>query len=472
MRLNTGQVKTADVLHRLLEDWQIISDAASTDLVLWMRESNNRFRAVYQARPAGGGTVHVDDAIGLYASTQRAKNLSRALTERQIIQPKTVRWLGGVPIAERFVPLVVADKAMAVVTLEYQSFVDTGWLARVGKQLADMMSWGAFPYQSAPNSIHHGVPRVSDGAVLIDPDGVVRNFTPNARSCFRRLGLGDNLQGQILIEKITDVIAEQLYVDEMLPLVVMGRAAWIVEVQSASAVVSIRSLPLTDPNGERDGALLLVRDVSEIRRREQELITKDATIREIHHRVKNNLQTVSALLRIQARRSDSDEVRGALHEAEGRIAVIAKVHEELSHTVDETVDFDSMIERLVKMSASMAATDGGVRTSFTGSIGHLDADAASALAVILSELVSNAVEHGFSGSGGEVSVQASREGNKLRVLVSDNGSGLPGGEVGSGLGTQIVQTLVASQLSGSISWRNGVTGGTVVEISGVLKPKK
>src|SRR5471032_2398281 len=100
-------------------------------------------------------------------------------------------------------------------------------------------------------------------------------------------------------------------------MVISGWAAWQAEVEAAGATVRLRVIPLT-PEGVRTAALVLVRDVSELRRRERELVGKDATIREIHHWVKNNLQTVATLLRLQARRlAPADETaRAALSEAE------------------------------------------------------------------------------------------------------------------------------------------------------------
>src|ERR1700759_1198618 len=92
-----------------------------------------------------------------------------------------------------------------------------------------------------------------------------------------------------------------------------GRAPREAEVDGNGSVVQLRSIPLI-VGGSRTGALVLVRDVTELRRRERELMTKDATIREIHHRVKNNLQTVAALLRLQARRLRAPEARAALDE--------------------------------------------------------------------------------------------------------------------------------------------------------------
>ena len=107
------------------------------------------------------------------------------------------------------------------------------------------------------------------------------------------------------------------------------------ELGNAQATVILRSIPLR-PAGEHTGGLVLLRDVTELRRRDRELVTKDATIREIHHRVKNNLQTVAALLRLQARRIDIPEGRVALEEAVRRVGAIAVVHETLSQTFDET----------------------------------------------------------------------------------------------------------------------------------------
>ena len=101
--------------------------------------------------------------------------------------------------------------------------------------------------------------------------------------------------------------------------------------------------------------MILCRDVTELRRRELELMTKDATIREIHHRVKNNLQTVSALLRLQSRRMTTDEARQGLEQAMRRVATIATVHEALSQGLTQNVDFDELIERQFHLAAELAS---------------------------------------------------------------------------------------------------------------------
>ncbi len=121
-----------------------------------------------------------------------------------------------------------------------------------------------------------------------------------------------------------------------------------IEVEGGGATILFRALPLR-PRGETLGALLLMQDVTELRRRDRQIMSKDATIREIHHRVKNNLQTVAALLRLQARRVSVPEARAALEESMRRVQSIALVHETLSVSIDESVDFDEIVDRLLVM---------------------------------------------------------------------------------------------------------------------------
>jgi two-component sensor histidine kinase len=232
----------------------------------------------------------------------------------------------------------------------------------------------------------------------------------------------------------------------------------------------MRALPLM-PAGVPIGALVLVRDITEVRRRDRALITKDATIREIHHRVKNNLQTVAALLRLQARRAPA--ARAALEESVRRVASIALVHETLSMTSDEAVEFDGIVDRVAFAAAEVAASDSRVNIRRSGTFGILPAEIATPLVMVLNELLLNAVEHGFSGpvctpgGGGEVVVTVERDRKQLHVIVADTGQGLPEGFDTDGrerLGLQIVRTLVTGELRGTITLRTRAEGGTEAEL--------
>jgi two-component sensor histidine kinase len=240
-----------------------------------------------------------------------------------------------------------------------------------------------------------------------------------------------------------------------------GRLPREVEVGGEETALIVRSLPLR-PGGEHRGALVLVRVVTDLRSRDRELVTKDATIREIHHRVKNNLQTVAALLRLQARRIDLPEGRSALEEAVRRVGSIAIVHETLSQAFDDNVDFDEVADRLRRMVAEVGSHAEEVVSRRSGSFGTLPAEVATPLAMVLTELLQNAVEHGFGNRSGTIVVTARRLVGRLQVLVEDDGVGLPPGfdPASSGkLGLSIVRTLVESELDGILELGGSAAGG-------------
>jgi two-component system, sensor histidine kinase PdtaS len=216
---------------------------------------------------------------------------------------------------------------------------------------------------------------------------------------------------------------------------------------------------------------VLLRDVTDLRSRDRELVTKDATIREIHHRVKNNLQTVAALLRLQARRMTVPEARTALEEAVRRVGSIALVHETLSQSIEEAVEFDEIADRLRLMVVDVGSTGAAPTSSRTGTFGVVAGEVATPLAMVLTELLQNATEHAFDGGPGHISITATRvpaeTGDRLRVEVTDDGRGLPAGFDAAGsesLGLAIVRTLVQSELRGRIDLGPAEPSGTRVVV--------
>jgi len=464
-------LSTADSewLHLLVGDWQVISDLAFADLVLWLPTSDDDFVAIAQCRPSTAATVHHEDIVGRPAPRGFVATLRAAATSQQITRVGEARWTGAYAIREEAIPVVRAGRTLAVVARETHlgasrtpSRLEINYVESAD-ELCGMIARGEFPSTNAATGPRRGAPRVGDGLVRLNSEGEVLYASPNALSAFHRLGVTDEIVGHSLAEVITPLIEDSSPVDESLPLVVMGRAAWRTDVESRGVSLSLRAQPVTE-YGTRVGAVLLVRDVSELRRRERELMTKDATIREIHHRVKNNLQTVAALLRLQSRRSSSKEVRDALDGAMRRVATIATVHEALSQTIDEVIDFDDAFGRALRLAADVASV-GSSQISFVreGAFGRVPASDATPLAVILTELVTNAVEHGLGRSGGTVTVTSVREGRTLRVKVIDDGVGVDPAAM-DGLGTQIVTTLVDTVLDGSIAWASRLGGGTEVTL--------
>jgi two-component sensor histidine kinase len=319
-------------------------------------------------------------------------------------------------------------------------------------ELSQLITEGRFPHPKLTDMGRRGAPRVGDGMIRIDADGVIQFASPNAVSVYRRLGLASDLPGENLGEVTEQLAPRPDAVDEPLVETVGGRHHVRTEVDGNGTVMTLRVIPL-DPGGEHAGALVLCRDVTEVRRRERELMSKDATIREIHHRVKNNLQTVAALLRMQARRISDEPGHAALMEAVRRVGSIAIVHETLSQTVADTVEFDEVADRLLAMVAEVSSTGGHVGATREGSFGVLTAAKATPLAMVLTELLQNAVEHGLAGTTGTVVLGADHRAGRLRVTVDDDGRGLPEGfdaEVSGNLGLQIVRTLIVGELNGTL----------------------
>ena len=380
------------------------------------------------------------------------------------------------PVRHETIPVLNDDKVIAVIerstnlsSARTPSRMELTYL-RAADDLAQMVAAGMFPcVGEAPALVRS--PRVGDGLLRLGRSGKVTYASPNALSAYRRLGLTADLVGAELGRVTARLCSRYESRDGSLMLTASGRAARESEVDGNGSVVQLRSIPLV-VDGSRAGALILVRDVTELRHRERELITKDATIREIHHRVKNNLQTVAALLRLQARRLQAPDARAALEEAVRRVGSIALVHETLSQTSEEAVDFDDIAGRVAMMAVEVSAAEAQVTPALSGGFGLLPGSVATPLALVLTELLQNALQHGLCRPSGEtpagsLTVHAERRPEQLIVTVTDNGAGLPQGfdlDSSTSLGLQIVRTLVVTELAGRLEISPRAAGGTTVMV--------
>ena len=460
-------------LHLLLADWQIIADLSFADLVLWLPDREEiGFWAGAQMRPTTGPTAYVDDLVGAFIPSGRRPLLDSAYEHQRVAREGDPEWRDDIPVRVEAIPVRRGSRILAVIArntnllgVRTPSRLELSYL-QAATDLTQMISNGFFPFQGQ-RSDHADSPRVGDGFVRIDAVGKVSYASPNALSVYRRLGLAGDLTGLHLAEVTRELVpATRRPDEETLSAVLGGRLPKDTEVGNDEVVLILRAIPLR-PTGEHIGALVLLRDVTDLRSRDRELVTKEATIREIHHRVKNNLQTVAALLRLQARRIDSVEGRLALEEAVRRVGSIAIVHETLSQAFDEHVDFDDVADRLRVMVADVGSRGAEVASRRNGTFGTLPAETATPLAMVLTELLQNAVEHGFGEQPGRITVTAQRLVGRLHVTVEDDGTGLPHGfdlDTSTSLGLSIVRTLVESELDGTLEMGTGVGGGTRVSL--------
>jgi two-component system, sensor histidine kinase PdtaS len=461
-------------LQRLVGSWGILSDLSFSDLLLFVPTAGGagRFVVVGQVRPTTGQTLHLEDLLGREVGDEERALLARAWALGSVVE-------GEMPVAPRgersrvvCIPVRFSGEVVAVMTRETPLVVGRrpGELERVYvgvfDRMARMVAAGTFPFP-VDELLSSEAPRVGDGVMTLDGAARVEYASPNAVNAMHRLGIYRGILGASLQElglehsPVPAAFRDQLPASE--------------ELELGDVAVFIRCIPLLD-QAKLTGALVLVRDVTDIRRRDRLLLGKDVAIREVHHRVKNNLQTISSLLRLQARRlPKGEEARHALEEAERRVRSIAVVHEILSRDTADQVDFDDILPSLVRMAEDLSNTASPVQVTFSGEAGEMGAQVATPLAVALNELLQNAVEHAFIGhaDGLEPKVQVSflRRGGVLAVQVRDNGAGWPAGfsiDATTSLGLSIVRGLVNSQLGGKIRMYND--SGAVVELVIPVKP--
>ena len=473
-------------LKQVLSEWQLLADLAFSDLVLWVPDHDeNVFWAVAQIRPTTGPTALLEDVVGDLIAYSPEHLVSEAFISGEITQTSANKLSAGIPVDVHAIPVRFSDRVIGVVEqhtnqlgVRSPSILENSYLDSAA-DLALMVAAGEFPIATdlSDQTIN---PRVGDGFIRLDPDGNVEYASPNALSAYRRIGLIGDLVDENLAALTRDLMPHtDGPIDHSVDSLLEGRVARRAEAVAGDAHLLLRSVPLTRGR-ERHGAIVLCRDVSDLRSKERELITKDATIREIHHRVKNNLQTVAALLRMQARRIAAPEAKMALNDAMSRVAAIAIVHETLSQAFDEVVDFDKVADGLLRMVVDVAATRDGVRAVRIGSFGEVSADLATNLSMVITELCQNAVEHGLiSADGlatrGEVQIVPGVRDGRLRVEISDDGAGLPDDfdwRASPSLGLSIVNTLVSDMGGEFRLGRNPQGRGTQAVIEVPLKKKK
>ena len=361
-------------------------------------------------------------------------------------------------IKEETTPVIYENEVIAVISrhrdselMRQPSRLELNY-REIAHQLYRMVSEGKFPYENA-SSLFDPAPRVGDGLLRLDINGVITYASPNARSAFGRMGWNSALEGEILHEVAEQITKPQNVAhEEGIRVQLSGRAIRRVELENVGGTIYLLVLLISEGE-DRIGSLILLQNVTELRRRERELVTKDATIREIHHRVKNNLQTVSALLRLQARRIEDPSASAALNEAVSRIASIALVHETLSSGSDSSVAFDDVLYRLVTHSLDLSSRMNELVIIRTGFLGSLDPTIATPLSLVVTELIHNALEHGLESGGTSLEISLERAADMAHISIIDDGVGLPANfdlATSSNLGLQIVRTLTENELKGEL----------------------
>ena len=458
-------------LAALVSEWGMLADFCFADMLLYIPVDKDRWLISAQVRAATGQTLYHSDYVNTWASDTERILLDQCVKTNGAVQGEIFVQIINGPANMLAIPVRYEGRIIAVLSREWvvdnarrPGQLETTY-ADIFSKFAEMVAQGLFPFEGrvADASV---APRVGDGVIVLDAATRVRYASPNAVSALHRVGVSANAIGQTLAELgVAETAARNAY---------ERKEPVIEEIEQTTEVTLLtRSIPLlrqANDDVEVTGGVLLLRDVSELRRRDRLLLTKDATIREIHHRVKNNLQTISSLLRLQGRRLTSPEAKEAVAESVRRIRTIALVHETLSREPGEDISFIEIVRPLMRLvEEGLQSADRPVTFQAKGDGGRLPATIATPLSVVILELLQNAVDHGFpeGSAGGAVVVVLSHDEDELHIQVVNNGIALsPDFDFAkaTGLGLSIVRTLVTTELAGTIEMRqatqaDGVSSG-------------
>jgi len=458
--LTPVQIEQIEKLSGLLA---VAADLAHAQATVYARARNERFLVVIgQARPNTCFIQHKPHMPGSTVYVTEEPLVAQTLAAGKVIQGQR-EWALGSCMEMYTVPVYDSDgQTVAAVSFEtnqeearsegHELLQEAAWLllAGLGQGLAERV------YR--PLS-------ASDGIVIVNAEGQIVFANPAANSIYKVAGIGKLLGRYLYDRPLAGRFAKKNGI---------RTEPYEAEMELASLVVIQRYLPLV-----RDGKLVyglfIVSDVTEVRKKEKELLIKSAVIQEIHHRVKNNLQTIASLLRLQARRSKSTEVKAALRESVNRILSISLVHEFLSQQDAEIIDVAEVAKNILDLVIqNMLEPDFNLQAVFNGETIILPSEQATSLALVINELIQNSIEHGFVGrQEGIIGIDIATMGDVHRIEIFDNGIGLPEdfdiNKSSSSLGLQIVRTLIENDVGGSIEFYS--RGGTHACIKIPRKPE-
>lgn len=462
----------------------ILADTSRADLLLYRFLDDDEVELVGQARPHSILPLYSESLVGERFSIRELPPIYAQL-DRPFYRPRPhAAVLHGTPIVREVHGVRKQDDGRLIGALG----IETNVLAferhrrrsrafqRALGQLQRSALRGEIRDAEAltPFGEHDGIYFVDTQRRLLYVNGIATNF-------FRRLGYLGKLVGRRLESLATaddELVAKALaaqrcieqenreqgltWIRKALP--VRDRRGWLRSGRLARWLAGggpEESVPV--------GILVTINDDTEERQRAQELKVKLALIQEVHHRVKNNLQTIASLLRLQSRRVEGDETRAILQESINRILSIAVVHEFLSTGGGTVINIKDVGRRIIgQMQESLMDPTKRLTLTAEGPNIYLPARQATACALVMNELLQNAVEHGFlSQDQGSIRLILVDEGEFVHIRVQDDGEGLPPSfdlaETNS-LGLRIVQSLVQDDLHGQITLANE-NGGTLASVS-------
>jgi two-component sensor histidine kinase len=426
--------------------------------------------------------IYEDSLVERQVTFADEPNVIRSLTEGRRGTVEVRRQIGnrppsakGAPIVQEAYPIRRADgRVIATVCIETNLIERerhrrrSGVFQRALRQFQESILAGELRVADQLTSFAE-----HDGVMVVDAQHRIQYVSGIATSLYRKLGYA----GDLLKRRIEDLEMD----DHQIVLEAMEQGRCLQREMRVGELVWIKkAIPLFtrrrglrrmlspgEPVRRLDGALVIIHDETDTRRQEEELQVKVAMIQEIHHRVKNNMQTIASLLRLQSRRAESDQVRRALQDGINRILSVAVIHEFLAHQEARVINIRDVSQRIInQIREGVLDSERGIRLDLRGPNIYLPTQPATVCALVINELLQNALEHGYDRQeGGTVTVRLQDDGEQISIAVDDDGLGLPEAfdlSQTRSLGLQIVRTLAEGDLKGNFELHSKDKGVSAV----------
>lgn len=457
--LNNLTAEQKNILQNMLPALGLASDIARAKLTVFLPDSDKKFFNIYkQIRP-----LTLLGEAGADMTGQRVRCLEEPLVARAMQQniPVTGKreWKLGIFSSFRVFPLRDGfGKCFGAISFDTDDPDEV------------MLRTALDFLMSVPVGSVRQYERLSpeDGLMVVDAQKVIIAVNNKARHIFQVLHVAD-----VLGRRTNDLAINW-------PLVGMVIDTGIAESKQFfmhGRLLMMKVLPVP-ARPKSNCAIVILQDITELHKKDEELLIKSAVIKEIHHRVKNNLQTIVSLLRLQERRTESSEAKSILQDCIGRVNSIAVVHEYLSQQGDGMIDVGKVAKSIYQaLVSSMLNSDFVLETDFATDNVLLPSEKATSIALILNELLQNAIEHAFAGrTNGKLTVRFNDSGSCYELLIADNGVGLPpdfSWQQSSSLGLKIIKTMAEADLKGSFALvplaDGGVQASVIIPKGGVEK---
>ena len=471
------------LLHRVVEGLPLTADVSRADVLLFCRWDAQQLLVGFHAAPRSISSIYVNDATGrIYPDKEHPLVVRALLSDRPGTQARQVL-SSGAPVIQQIYPIHNAANRVIAALLIETNMIESERQRRRDKHFRRAVSWLHGMAVRGEIEIPEPISRFEslDGIYVVDERSHISYMSGIATNLFRTIGLATDMRGRHVsalegddvqlvdnamqanrcVEMRRETDDGRVWVRTVLPL----RApptSWQRTRRTVNRRLPWRQTATLETVPQVDGALVMVHNRTEAVQKERELNVKSAMIQEVHHRVKNNLQTIAAILRIQARRCESDEARQHLADAVNRILSMSVIHEYLSQDEHQPINIRDLCLRIISQAHQVAVNPNQqVTFDVSGPNIRLPAGQATAAALVVNELLLNAIEHGLHGrSHGKVLIQLEDLGDRVYLLVEDDGLGLPADfqpTQSRSLGLQIINKLVTDDLKGQLAFEAAKT---------------